>query len=81
MSGNPKTKELCQSVLESAKLGAVEAGAEIDEIKLCYFKMVSCEVCGDGWGTCRLENNCIYGSDGFDKIKTHILSSDANISA
>jgi multimeric flavodoxin WrbA len=81
LSGNPKKEGLCQSVIDSAKLGAAEGGAEVDEIRLCDFQMVRCQVCGDGWGTCRLENYCSYGSDGFDEIKARIQSSDAIILA
>lgn len=79
LSGNPKTEGLCQSVIDAAKLGIVEGGAEVDEIRLCDYKMARCQICGEGWGICRTENNCVYGSDGFDEIKARIQSSDAII--
>lgn len=81
LSGNPKKEGLCQSVIEAAKLGAAEAGAEVDEIRLCDFELTNCKVCGDGWGPCRSQNYCTYGSDGFDEIKDRIKSSDAIILA
>lgn len=81
LSGNPKKDGLCQSVIDAAKLGAIEGGAEVDEIRLCDYKLARCQVCGDGWGPCRSENYCTYGSDGFDEVKIRIQSSDAIILA
>lgn len=79
LSGNPKREGLCQSVIDASKIGATEGGAEVDEIRLCDYKMTRCQVCGNGWGTCRSENYCTYGSDGFDEVKARIQSSDAII--
>lgn len=81
LSGNPKKNGLCQSVIDAAKLGVTEGGAEVDEIRLCDFNLKQCHVCGDGWGTCRSENHCSYGSDGFDEIIARIQCSDAVIFA
>ena len=81
LSGNPKTEGLCQSVIDAAKAGALDAGAEIDEIRLCDFKLVRCQVCGNGWGTCRDENVCAYGNDGFNEITERIKACDAIILA
>jgi multimeric flavodoxin WrbA len=81
VSGNPKKTGLCQSIIEAGKLGAAEGGAQVDEIRLCDFKLVRCQVCEDGWGKCRDENYCKYGKDGFDKIKDRIQASDAIILA
>ena len=75
LSGNPKKEGLCQSIIDAAKLGAVDGGAEVDEIKLCDYKLIRCQVCGDGFGPCREENYCIYGKeDGFDEIKARVQS-------
>jgi multimeric flavodoxin WrbA len=81
LSGNPKKDGLCQSVIEAVRLGAAEGGAEVEEIRLCEMDMVRCQVCGSGWGVCRSENYCTYGSDGFDEVKAHIRSSDAIVLA
>ncbi len=81
LSGNPKSDGLCQSIIDAAKLGAIEAGAEVDEIRLCDHNLISCKVCGDGWGTCRDENFCTYGNDGFDAVSARIQSCDALILA
>jgi multimeric flavodoxin WrbA len=79
LSGNPKENGLCQAIIDATKLGATEGGAEVDEIRLCDFKLIRCQVCGDGWGPCRDENYCTYGNDGFNEIKDRIQSSDAVI--
>lgn len=79
LSGNPKTEGLCQSALEAARQGAMEGGAEVDEIRLCDFKLLRCQVCKDGWGTCRTENYCTFGDDGFDGVKARLDSCDAVI--
>jgi len=81
LSGNPKKDGLCQSIIDAVKAGASEGGAEVDEIRLCSFKLTSCRVCGNGWGTCRDSNYCTYGKDGFDEIKARIKSSDAIVIA
>ncbi len=81
LSGNPKKDGLCQSIIDAAKLGAQEAGAEVDEIRLSDLKLTSCRVCGEGWGTCRNQNYCAFGSDGFDEVKKRVESSDAVILA
>lgn len=81
LSGNPKEDGLCQSIIDAAKLGAEEGGAEVDEIRLCDLNLTSCRVCGDGWGSCRNQNYCAFGSDGFDEIKARLEESSAIILA
>ncbi|MDD4239352.1 MAG: flavodoxin family protein [Desulfotomaculaceae bacterium] len=81
LSGNPKKEGLCQSVIDAAKLGVSEGGAEVDEIRLCDLELIRCKVCGNGWGPCRSENYCNYGADGFDEVKARIQMSDAIILA
>lgn len=79
LSGNPKKDGLCQAMIEAAKSGAVESGAAVDEIRLSDFKFERCQVCGNGWGTCRDENYCAFGRDGFDEIQGRLKSSEAII--
>jgi multimeric flavodoxin WrbA len=81
LSGNPKKDGLGQSVIDAAKLGAIEGGAQVDEIRLCDFKLIKCQVCDEGWGPCRSENYCTFGEDGFNEIKDRIQASDAIILA
>lgn len=79
LSGNPKKDGLCQSVSDAARIGAEEGGAQVDEIRLCDYKLIRCQVCGDGWGQCLNEKSCKFGSDGFDEIKSRLASCDTII--
>jgi len=81
LSGNPKSDGLCQSVIEAAKSGVLQAGAELDEIRLCDTEIERCHVCGNGWGTCRAENTCAFGEDGFDEAVNRMAGWDALIIA
>jgi multimeric flavodoxin WrbA len=81
LSGNPKKDGLCQSAIEAAKLGIIEGGAEVDEIRLCDFNLANCKVCGNGWGICRSKKQCAFGTDGFDEVRERIRLSDAIILA
>lgn len=81
LSGNPKTDGLCQSIINAAKHGAEKAGAKVNEIRLCDLDLGCCKVCDDGWGTCRDENYCSFGSDGFDDVVEQLANCDALIMA
>lgn len=81
LSGNPKTDGLCQSLIDAAKHGIMDEGAEVDEIRLFDYELNHCKICGDGYGRCLSEHCCEYGSDGFDEIKARIKSCDAIILA
>lgn len=79
ISGNPKSNGLCQSVIDNLKQGIIDGGAQAVVVRLCDYKLIKCQVCGDGWGKCRNENYCTYEKDGFDEITQKIKSSDALI--
>lgn len=81
LSGNPKTDGLCQAVINSAAEGAGQGQADVAEIRLCDLKLIRCQVCGNGWGTCRDENYCSYGNDGFTAIQNSLKQADALIIA
>lgn len=79
LSGNPKKEGLCQSVIEAAKASAVQAGAEVDEIRLADMKLIRCQVCDNGWGPCRDENYCRFGNDGFNEVRARLEDCEAII--
>jgi multimeric flavodoxin WrbA len=81
LSGNPKTDGLCQSVIDAAAAGARDGGAVVEEVRLCDMEIERCHVCEDGWGVCRNENYCIFGSDGFDDVAAQVLAADAVVLA
>jgi len=75
ISGNPKTDGLCYGVMQSVQNGANDGGAEVINVNI--LGVGRCKVCGNGWGTCRNENRCAFGDDGFDEAQKIIASSDA----
>ena len=75
ITGNPKKDGLCFDITEAIRKGAAEAGADVSVITVDSLKR--CQVCGDGWGTCRGENKCVLAADGFDKVQTEIKEADA----
>jgi multimeric flavodoxin WrbA len=81
LSGNPKKDGRCQSVIDAAVQGALEGGAQAEEIRLCGYGLKRCNICKDGWGTCREKAYCSFGSDGFDDIKEKVKACDALILA
>jgi len=81
LSGNPKTTGLTQSIIDAVKLGAIEGGAEVDEIRLCDLGLQRCQICGDGWGICRSEHRCAYGDDGFEAARVRVRAADAVVIA
>ena len=82
LSGNSKKDGLCQNMILAAKRGALEGGAEVDEIRLNDMNLQRCQVCGDGWGTCRDEDSCVFGDDDdFNAIRARMEAADVVIFA
>lgn len=81
VSGNPKLTGLCQSVTQSALAGARAGLAEATEIRLNDVDLLRCQVCDDGWGPCRDQNICRFGTDGFTDIQNQLKEADALILA
>ena len=63
LSGNPKKDGLCQSAIQEVSRGGADAGAQVEVI--AFADMGRCRVCADGWGTCRAQQRCAFGGDGF----------------
>ncbi|MDR2559823.1 MAG: flavodoxin family protein [Oscillospiraceae bacterium] len=74
ITGNPKSGGLTCAVTEEIKRGAKDGGAEV-EIADCG-TITRCRVCGDGWGTCRNENTCAFGDNGFNELQAKIKEAD-----
>ena len=79
LSGNPKKDGLCESVINYAKDGIIEASSIYKEFRLCDMNLINCKVCSSGWGTCRNDNYCSFDSDGFNEIQTAVLEANAII--
>ena len=77
LSGNPKQEGLCQNMILAVKRGALEGGAVVDEIRVSDANLQRCQVCGDGWGTCRDEDACVFGDqDDFNDIRARMEAAD-----
>jgi len=74
ITGNPKKDGLCKAVTAEIERGAVSGGADVEIITT--EKIMRCHVCGDGWGTCRNQNNCEFGSDSFSELQTKLKEAD-----
>jgi multimeric flavodoxin WrbA len=75
ISGNPKKDGLCHAVTEEIIRGVKEGGAECEVLTL--EKLERCHVCGSGWGTCREQHRCAFGSDGFDAAQEKVKAAGA----
>ncbi len=75
VTGNPKSDGLCYAVTHAVARGAMEAGAAVDILHVD--QLARCRVCGDGWGICRDQHCCAFGSDGFNEALEHIGRADA----
>ena len=74
ITGNPKSDGLCHEITEQVKRGATEGGAQVEV--LTVDKLERCRVCGNGWGTCREQNRCAFGEDGFNSAQECVKSAD-----
>jgi multimeric flavodoxin WrbA len=74
ITGNPKSDGLCKSITAEIERGAADGGAEA-EVITCE-KIARCHGCGDGWGTCRNENTCTFGGDGFNDLQAKVKEAD-----
>ncbi len=77
ISGNPKKDGLCESLVHAVEAGAREGGADVETVCLCDMDIARCAVCGEGWGPCREEHECIFGDDGFSDVNDVIAAADA----
>jgi multimeric flavodoxin WrbA len=75
ITGNPKKDGLCHAEEEELIKGAKDGGAEVET--LGAGKIERCHVCGDGWGSCRSEHRCSFGSDGFNEAQEKVKQADA----
>lgn len=73
ISGNPKTDGLCHSITQEIRRGAADGGAQTQLLVPRYEK---CRCCGNGWGTCREENVCAFGEDGFSQAQQAVRNAD-----
>ena len=74
ISGNPKSEGLCHTITEQVRQGAADGGAKAEVLTIA--ELGRCRVCGNGWGTCREQHRCAFGSDGFDTAQALVKNAD-----
>ncbi|MDR1786359.1 MAG: flavodoxin family protein [Spirochaetaceae bacterium] len=74
LSGNPKTEGLCHGVIEAARKGAEDGGAQVETLPVD--KTERCRSCGGGWGACLKEHACAFGNDGFSTAQGALKGAD-----
>ncbi|MHB9293133.1 hypothetical protein Holit_02253 [Hollandina sp. SP2] len=74
ISGNPKRTGLCYAMTQAVFQGAKAGGAN-PEI-MTVEELDRCHVCGEGWGSCREQHRCAFGSDGFDTVQEGVRTAD-----
>ncbi|GHU71700.1 flavodoxin family protein [Clostridia bacterium] len=76
ITGNPKKDGLCNSIETAIEKGVTEGGGSFERLDANQF--LRCQVCGNGWGTCRDQYKCVLApKDGFDKAQQTIAVADA----
>ena len=74
ISGNPKSDGLCDSIIKEVQRGALESGVEAKILDVSNLER--CHICGNGWGSCRNENVCMFGDDGFNEAQAMVKNAD-----
>ena len=78
ISSSPNDDGLTAACASSAEKGSEEAGASVKKISLNDMNIQNCRACGNGWGICRTQHNCIINDD-FSKIQDEISQCDSLI--
>lgn len=72
---SPNVDGLTASAKNQMIGGMKNSGVEIDEIHLNRIKMEHCRACGNGWGTCRSEGECVLQDD-FSDVYHRLAEAD-----
>jgi multimeric flavodoxin WrbA len=75
-TSSPNLDGLTAACGNSAKEGALEAGANVVMTNLNQQKIGRCQACGNGWGPCRNEHECQV-QDEFQALHASLANMDA----
>ena len=75
-TSSPNIDGLTAACGDAAKTGAEEAGAKVVMVNLNRQRIGRCQVCGNGWGTCRNEHACQVKDD-FQDLQASLADIDA----
>jgi multimeric flavodoxin WrbA len=80
IQSSPNEDGLTASMAKAAVEGAKAAGAEAELVHLCQLDIDVCQQCGQGWGKCREEGDCVIDDD-MNQVRDKIAAADALILA
>jgi len=72
---SPNRDGLTASAKDRIEKGLTAKGAEIIDIHLNKVNLESCRACGNGWGTCRSNGECLI-KDGFKEVYDKLVEAD-----
>jgi len=76
ISSSPNVDGLTAACAGAAAAGVVQAGGQVEEVRLNDLNVGMCEACDNGWGTCRTEHQCQVEDD-FQELHARALQADA----
>jgi multimeric flavodoxin WrbA len=76
LNASPNTDGLTAACAEEFLAGAAEAGAETELVHLCQLDIKHCQQCLNGWGTCRVEGQCVLVDD-FEALRQKLFAAAA----
>lgn len=72
---SPNKDGLTAAAKDQVLAGLSACGTGTEEIHLNDCRIECCRACGNGWGTCRSEGNCVIGDD-FQKVYDQLAAAD-----
>ena len=78
ITSSPNKDGLTAACGNAAKMGAEQAGAEVDLIDLNAYEIGRCKACGTGYGTCRADHEC-QTEDDFGDLHRRLLAAGAYV--
>jgi len=76
ISSSPNVDGLTAACASAAVQGVVQAGGQVEEVRLNDLNVGMCEACDNGWGTCRTDHQCQVEDD-FQALHARVLKADA----
>lgn len=73
LTASPNADGLTAACGLAAKRGMERAGGEVALIDLCAKRIGSCRTCGNGWGQCRGEGQCVI-EDCLQELQQQLLA-------
>jgi multimeric flavodoxin WrbA len=78
ISSSPNTDGLTAACAAAAVEGVLQAGGQVEEIRLNDLQVGMCQACDDGWGTCLPDHKCQLEDD-FQAVHARALAADAYV--